>query len=176
MHIGITGHIKIEKACKKKYSGDGSEYDTECFNKVFSEIENFLLEYFNNDLASHTFYSGMARGVDEIFGLIAIKHNAPLVLVLPNSLKWHKNLKAADGNMRAQAVQYDYILEYKNLKDILEIKKNYNGASFWCGNFARNQALLDNTDIMFSYKRYDSGGTIHCISLCKKQNHKLIEI
>jgi len=67
-------------------------------------------------------------------------------------------------------------LEYKNLKDILEIKKNYNGASFWCGNFARNQALLDNTDIMFSYKIYDSGGTIHCISLCKKQNHKLIEI
>ena len=62
------------------------------------------------------------------------------------------------------------------IKDILEIKKNYNGASFWCGNFARNQALLDNTDIMFSYKIYDSGGTIHCISLCKKQNHKLIEI
>lgn len=68
--------------------------DIKCFNKAFSEIENFLLGYFSNDLASHTFYSNMARGVDEIFALIVIKHNVPLVFVLPNSLKWHKTEKS----------------------------------------------------------------------------------
>lgn len=33
----------------------------------------------------------MARGVDEIFALIAIKHNLPLIICVPNNLNWYKN-------------------------------------------------------------------------------------
>jgi len=168
MKIAITGHTNIEKT-KNVFNTDSEKYNQAVLMAIMDEIETFLFNYIkdkdiNNDI---TLISGMARGIDEIFALIAIKNNFNLILCIPNSIKWHKNRSYSRGS-RVQAIFYDKILRYKNITEIHEIKKDYKNNSFWCANMARNQAMVDLSDIVFSYKSYDSTGTDDCIKRAKE--------
>jgi hypothetical protein len=130
MKIAITGHVNIEKANGKKML-DYNKYDEEIFNKVYNEIKT-MMEKIIKDLSinkdSLTLISGMARGVDEIFTLYAIKNNFKLFASIPYSISWHK---ARDGS----AINYDEILNYaKKTAGFKEIQKGYKNisSSFFC--------------------------------------------
>lgn len=167
MKIAITGHTNIEKSLNLLLIADnGQKYNEDAFKKVFNYISEGLKKY-NNP----TIISGMARGVDEVFAFYAIKNNLPLILSVPNSIKWHKN-RNLSRNMRAQAVYYDKILDYDKL-EIYEIKKEYNGNTYPFANFARNQHMVDIADGIFSFKTYDSTGTDDCIKRAKQQQKYL---
>ena len=165
MRIAITGHTNIEKAVGKELKYEhGMFYDKEAFDLVYAEIEKNLLKFCEErgiKFKNLTFISGMARGVDEIFAIMAIRNGLPLILSVPGSVSWHKNRGLSHG-MRAQAVYYDKILSYENIVEIAEVKKHY-GKGFHFVNMARNQHMVDITDVLFSFKAYDSTGTDDCI-------------
>ena len=166
MRVAITGHTNIEKAVGKelKYE-NGQFYNKKAFDLVYNEIERNLHKFCEErgiKFNTLTFISGMARGIDEVFAILAIRNNLPLILSIPGSISWHKNRSLSRG-MRAQAVYYDKILSYENIVDIVEVKKTY-GLGFHFVNMARNQHMVDITDVLFSFKAYDSTGTDDCIS------------
>ncbi len=170
MILAITGHTNIEKAFDKplKYE-NGIKYDSEifelCYQTIFKNLSHYCeSNHINfNDL---TLISGMARGVDEVFAILAIRNDLPLIISVPQSIYWHKN-RPLSRDMKAQAVYYEKILSYKNLTKF-EIKKDYNNQSFHFVNFARNQHMVDIADVVFSFKAYDSTGTDDCIKRAKK--------
>jgi predicted Rossmann fold nucleotide-binding protein DprA/Smf involved in DNA uptake len=173
MILAITGHTNIEKAVglPLKYP-NGIKYDKKAFDIVYSKIETHLKNYcssHNIDFSSLTFVSGMARGIDEVFAILAIRNNLNLILSIPSSIQWHKN-REFSRNMRAQAIYYDRILSYQKLT-IFEIKKSYNNAYFV--NMARNQHMVDISDGVFSFKSYNSSGTDDCIRRAKKSDKYL---
>ncbi|QCT95034.1 hypothetical protein FE773_07470 [Caminibacter mediatlanticus TB-2] len=160
--IGATGHIDIEKALNiNPKKEDLSEYDENLLDNMYKKLDELL-----NGLKNITFISGMARGWDEIIALFAIKNNYNLILAIPNSVKWHKN---RIYKKRVQAIFYDRILEYKKAK-IYEINKIYNDKFYYYSYFARNQFIVDNSDIILTFYGYKSGGTLDCIKRAKKLN------
>lgn len=171
MKIAFTGHTNIEKANGKGLGQNGSLYNSEILKQVVDEItfvlSNWCLE---NGIPFNEVevICGMARGVDEVVASMAIQHNLKLILAIPNSIGWHKNRGLSRG-IRAQAVYYDYILEYNKL-EIHEIKKDY-GTGHPFANFARNQFMVDIADGVFSYKKYESTGTDHCIKAAEKRGN-----
>lgn len=180
MKIAFTGHTNIEKVCGIEYDNSNllkyeahSQYDMDSYTIIFNRIHQFLLEFsfrFNIDIKDIEVISGMARGIDEIAALVAINLNLKLILAIPNSVSWHKQRPPSRG-IRAQAIYYDYILNYSKL-EIVEIKKDYgNGHPF--ANFARNQYMVDIADKVASYKVYDSTGTDHCIKAAIKKGNYL---
>ncbi|MBE0468061.1 MAG: hypothetical protein IBX55_00835 [Methyloprofundus sp.] len=162
MIIAITGHADIELALgvDKRYP-EGEKYNREVFDRVYKDIEKGLSEYLGNQglsLNDATFVSGMARGVDEVFAIMAIRHNLPLILSIPNSVKWHKDRPLRKG-VRGQAVYYEKILSYDRIIEIYEINRLYNDIAYVYANFARNQHMIDISDTVFSYKVIPSPGT-----------------
>lgn len=158
--IGITGHCNIE-LIHNQNDDNTYIYNQFAFSKTFLEIEFFILNYIKemklNDIC---FVSGMARGVDEIFALIAIKHNFKLIICIPKELIWYKN-KIIE-NRKIQALNFDFILNYKNLIQIIESKDNLNLNNY--GYFlSRNSIIVEQSNIIFSYKKYESIGTNDCI-------------
>ncbi|SMC08405.1 DNA-processing protein DprA [Nitratiruptor tergarcus] len=162
MKIAITGHVNIEKANGKKLI-DYRKYDEEVFEKVYEEIALMMEKVFEdlhiekNDVV---LISGMARGVDEIFALYAMNNGLPLFAAIPHKIYWHKARKES-------AIRYDEILEYaKKSAGFQEISKNYKniGSSF----FARNQFMVDMADIVISYMKYNSPGTMDTIKRAKE--------
>lgn len=110
---------------------------------------------------------GMARGVDEIAGLVAMDLGLDIVCCVPHSVAWHKNRVATNKGI-VQALFYNRFLEYDKAF-WFEIKKTY--SSGWpFANFARNAFMVDLADKVISFKCYDSAGTDHCIKLAKKAN------
>jgi len=171
MKIAITGHTNIEKAVgmELKYP-NGIMYNKKAFDKVYENIEKGLQSFckqYGLELSELTLISGMARGVDEVFAIFAIRNKMKLILSIPGSIKWHKNRGLSRG-MRAQAVYYDKILEYWNLSSVHEVSKNYKEGNFHFVNMARNQQMVDIADGVFSYKSYDSTGTDDCINRAKQ--------
>ncbi len=171
MKIAFTGHTNIEKANGKEIAQNGTLYNPEILKQVVDEITFTLFNWCKEK--GINFYeleiiSGMARGVDEVVALMAIQHNLKLILAIPNSVSWHKN-RAPSRDVRAQAIYYDYILEYNKL-EINQIKKDY-GTGHPFANFARNQFMVDIADKVFSYKKYNSTGTDHCIKAAKKKGN-----
>ena len=165
--IALTGHTNIEKALDLKLIDDtGQKYNQAAFSEVFKMMSEKLSIYDKPVLVS-----GMARGADEVFAFYAIKHNLELILSIPNSITWHKNRGLSRG-LRAQAIFYDYILEYNKLT-IYEIKKDYNNNIYQFANFARNQHMVDISDGVFSFKSYESTGTNDCIKRAEEQNKYL---
>lgn len=110
---------------------------------------------------------GMARGVDEIAGIVAMDMGLEIICCVPHSIAWHKN-RVASNRGRVQALLYDRFLNY-NKAFWYEIRKTY--SSGWpFANFARNAFMVDLADKVISFKCYDSTGTDHCIKLAKKAN------
>lgn len=176
MKIAITGHTNIEKAVglELKYP-NGSNYDKNAFEIVYNEIESGLKLFCEKekiDFNSLILISGMARGVDEVFAIVAIRNNLELILSIPGSIHWHKN-RGLSRDMRAQAVYYDKILKYDKLIEKNEIGKNYNEETFYLVNLARNQHMVDIADGVFCFKSYDSTGTDDCIKRAKKKGNFL---
>ena len=176
-YLAITGHANIEKALDMKEL-DGKEYNIECFNKVKKEIENYINIYMEDkkikDIKDIVFISGMARGADEIFALIAKENNCDLILAVPNSLNWHMNRNIRANGGYAQALNYQEILDYVNNNknsNFFEIRKNYNGQIYKYANFARNDFMVLNADNIISYQRNRSPGTEHAIASSKKHGN-----
>jgi hypothetical protein len=141
---------------------DYNKYDEEIFNKVYNEIKT-MMEKIIKDLSinkdSLTLISGMARGVDEIFTLYAIKNNFKLFASIPYSLSWHK---ARNGS----AINYDEILNYaKKQQDSKKYKKVIK--IYQVLFFARNQYMVDMADMVISYLKYPSSRTFDTIKRAK---------
>ncbi|SMC10069.1 DNA-processing protein DprA [Nitratiruptor tergarcus] len=162
MKIAITGHVNIEKANGKKLI-DYRKYDEDIFNKVYGEIDSMMNRIFQDlsvDKNEVVLISGMARGVDEIFALYAMNNGLALFAAIPHKIYWHKARKES-------AIRYDEILEYaKKSAGYEEISKRYKniGSSF----FARNQYMVDMVDIVISYMKYNSSGTMDTIKRAKE--------
>lgn len=163
--LAFTGHRDIEKAY-----GINNEtletYDKESFDKCYNSFKKYILSYIENNKGKQVkIVIGMARGVDEIAGLVAINLKLSIILCIPGSLDWHKNRKDAK---RGQAIYYDNFLEYQD-KVIFEIKKKYSfGHKFV--NFARNCFMVDIATDVVSFKHFESSGTDHCIKYAQKEN------
>ena len=171
MKIAFTGHTNIEKANGKGLGQNGSLYNSEILKLVIDEVTFVLSNWCLENGVSFNeveVISGMARGLDEVVALMAIQNNLKLILAIPNSIGWHKNRGLSRG-VRAQAVHYDYILGYDKL-EIYEIKKDY-GTGHPFANFARNQFMVDIANGVFSYKKYESTGTDHCIKAAEKRGN-----
>lgn len=179
MKVAITGHTNIEKALGVELKHEnGQKYDSVVFEKVYNQIlENlkFFCKKEKINFKDLTLISGMARGVDEVFAILAIRNQLSLILSIPATIRWHKGRSLSRG-MRAQAVYYDRILAYENIVSIHEISKDYNDQQFPLVNLARNQHMVDIADGVFSYKAYDSTGTNDCISRAKKVNKYLVNL
>ena len=108
---------------------------------------------------------GMARGVDEIAGLVAMDMGLPIICCVPHSIAWHSGREPTNKGY-VQARYYQRFLNYPHAT-WYEIRKTYS-----CGwpfaNFARNAAMVDLANKVLSFKCYDSAGTDHCIKLAKK--------
>ena len=176
MNITITGHTNIEKAKGLELLTEhGTKYNKAAFDTVYEEILLALHRFCKTNkllFSDLTLISGMARGVDEIFAILAIRNNLNLVLSIPNSISWHKN-RSLSRNMRAQAIYYEKILAYSKIIKIHEISKYYNNQTFPFANFARNQNMVDIADAVFAYKMYDSTGTDDCIKRAIKKGNFL---
>jgi len=104
--------------------------------------------------------SGMARGVDAVVANIAMNNNLKLIISVPKSVEFHRNKVTDTPNIKIQA-DYDTILRYDNL-EICEVNDNLDQGNY--GYFlARNQYMVDTSDYVLSYKRYESTGTNDCI-------------
>lgn len=186
MIFAITGHANIEKALGfESVHPEGQQYNMDCYYLVYREIVDNLYGYCkDNNINFHdiTLVSGMARGVDEIFALIAIQYNLRLILSIPASVRWHKDRSLSRG-LRAQAIWYDYILKYPGIVKIIEVGKDYDRDNPGTGeyplvNLARNQNMVDISTGVFCYRvsDYDSTGTDDCIKRAKQQNKFLCNL
>lgn len=170
-HVAITGHANLEKALGfLLVEPQGQTYNMAAFDQAYFYLESGLdsfctLQGIPKD--SLCMISGMARGADEIAAAFAIRNHLPLILFIPNSIAWHKNRGLSRG-MRAQAIYYERILSYPNLARIDEVKKDYRGGDYRFANFARNQAMVDQADSVFSLQTYSSSGTDDCVRRAKR--------
>jgi len=160
--IAVTGHLNVEKANNDDLV-DFRKYNDDTFKKVYSEIEfvmNETLKKLSINKEDLILYSGMARGVDEIVALYAIDNNIKLFAAVPYTINWHKSRKES-------AIEYDKILEYaKKTAGYKEIKKGYKNTlnSY----FARNQYMVDESNIVISYLKYYSTGSMDTIKRAAK--------
>lgn len=110
---------------------------------------------------------GMARGLDEIAGIVAMDMDLELVCCVPHTIQWHSTRQPTNKGY-VQARYYNRFLNYPKAFWI-EVKKTY--SSGWpFANFARNALMVDIANKVISFKCYDSAGTDHCIKLAKKAN------
>lgn len=178
-YLAITGHANVEKANKLEYINDN--YDEELKQEIYNDIKitvKHIKEKYQISSNELVIISGMARGADEIFAEYAIKNNLDLILSIPHSVSWHQNRDKRSGNVRAQAVNYENILEYVKNKmkeenscsGIYEIKKDYKNANYKYANFARNDFMVDICDGIFSYYKDISHGTEHAINSAIRAN------
>ena len=174
MKIALTGHTNIEKFYNKKYIGE--KYDEYSYNEAYKEILFKLrksCKIKNIDFNSLILISGMARGADEIFADIAMNNNLKLILSVPHSTKWHKErIYKKDLNVKIAAIKYDEILKYKNIIDIIEVFDE-NAENNYSHFTKRNQNMVDISDFVISYKKYESIGTNDCIQRAKEVNKYL---
>ena len=171
--IGFTGSRNIEEQNDILLKNKGISYNDNAYNLVYKEIDiivkTIMLEN-NLNYNDLKIVSGMARGIDEIRAIYRMDRNIPLILSIPESILHHKNKKST--KIKTQAIKYNQILKYvKNdeRSKIFEIKDDYNGNKYKYANFARNQLIVDVSDIVVSYMKVHSNGTYDCIQRRKKQ-------
>ena len=168
--IAFTGHANIEKCWGYEIQGIGETYNQKAYEQVFNDIQKFIFNFCSKNGISFdnlTIVSGMARGVDEIAALVAIANRINLIASIPVSTYWHKNRELSRG-IKAQAIWYDYILNYPKIT----IRNVAKGEHKFV-NFARNADMIEISTYVASYKKYDSTGTDHCIREAKKRNKYL---
>lgn len=191
--LAFTGHTNIEKCYDEKQLPDGFSYNCsevngqgdDSANKLYRQIkkaiEIFIWQNTQNELQFVSIDKpmkpvqapkkipriivGMARGVDEIAGLVAMDMGLPIICCVPHSIAWHSGREPTNKGY-VQARYYQRFLNYPHAT-WYEIRKTYS-----CGwpfaNFARNAAMVDLANKVLSFKCYDSTGTDHCIKLAKK--------
>ena len=175
--LAFTGHTNIEKCYGEKQIPDGFSYNTNCIggigndsaNKLYTQIKKAIIKFIESCPVGKKIriIVGMARGVDEIAGIVAMDMGLDIVCCVPHSIMWHANRVPTNKGI-VQALFYDRFLKYDKAF-WFEIKKNY--SSGWpFANFARNAFMVDLADKVLSFKCYDSSGTDHCIKLAKKVN------
>lgn len=147
------------------------------------KVNGYVIEersYFDAIKAEQVFYAGdvipnkkvrvivgMARGVDEIAGIVAMDMGLDIVCCVPHTIQWHSTRPPTNKGY-VQARGYNRFLNYPK-SFWIEVKKTY--SSGWpFANFARNAAMVDLGNKVLSFKCYDSTGTDHCIKLAKKAN------
>ena len=172
-------------------NGQGEDSANKLYRQIKKAIMKFIdsnnktngctieeLSYFDGTKAERVFYPGdikpnkqirvivgMARGLDEIAGLVAMDMGLSIVCCVPHTIEWHKNREITNRG-RVQALFYERFQNYPNAL-WYQIKKTY--SSGWpFANFARNAAMVDLANKVLSFKCYDSAGTDHCIKLAKK--------
>ena len=163
--FGFTGHTNVEKALGvKPVANDLSQYEDGLLDWFFAEFDEFFeaLDVGNKEIV---FISGMARGWDEIVALYAMQKKYELILAIPNRVSWHMNRWS---KKRSQAIFYKKILEYEK-SNAVEVRKNYKNHQFSNGFFARNQYIVDHSDILIAFKGYESPGTNDCIKRAKEK-------
>lgn len=164
--LAFTGHTNIEKCYGIEQIPE--KYNPEAFESCYLDIKNYIVSYikkYQNEKI--IIVTGMARGVDEVAGLVAIDLNLPIICSVPHSVEWHKNRENTSKG-RVQAIFYDKFIEYPR-STWVEIKKSYSGGHQFA-NFARNCFMVDIAADVVSFKQYDSTGTDHCIKYAKKEN------
>lgn len=163
--LAFTGHTNIEKC----YGIDQipEVYNEEVYNSCYSDIKNYIDSYIKKyPNEKIIIITGMARGVDEVAGLVAIDLDLDIICSVPHSIVWHKNRENTSKG-RVQAISYDKFLEYHKASWV-EIKKSYSGGHQFA-NFARNCFMVDIATDVVSFKQYDSSGTDHCIKYAKTE-------
>ena len=180
MKIAFTGHTNIEKCCKsilinsgnttnlKDYDliNDGEVYNTKAWNMVYDHLEKFI-KMLIEKYGKISIISGGARGIDEIVANVALNLDLDLYLFIPGSDSWYLNREKSRG-IRAQSIDLYRLFNYKKCIKY-NIYKTYCNKTYKFVNFARNQAMVDNCHIMYSYKIYDSTGTDNAIKLASEQ-------
>lgn len=193
--LAFTGHTNIEKCYDEKQvpngfsyncnevNGQGDDSANKLYRQIKKAIELFIWQNTQNELQFVSIDKpmkpvqapkkipriivGMARGVDEIAGIVAMDMGLPIVCCVPHSIAWHSKREPTNKGM-VQALLYNRFLNYSNAT-WFEIKKSYSvGWPF--ANFARNAFMVDIADKVISFKCYDSTGTDHCIKYAKSLN------
>lgn len=163
--LAFTGHTNIEKCygieqIPEKYNQEAFE---SCYADIKNYIDSYIKKYPNEKIVIIT---GMARGVDEVAGLVAMDLCLEIICAVPHSIEWHKNRENTSKG-RVQAIYYNRFLQYQKAS-WCEIKKSYSGGHQFA-NFARNCFMVDIATDVVSFKQYDSSGTDHCIKYAKKE-------
>ena len=174
--LAFTGHTNIEKCYGEIQTPFGCSYNcviingqgNDSANKLYRQIKKTIEKFINsNPNLTPRVIIGMARGVDEIAGLVAMDMDLDIVCCVPHSINWHQ-FREPTNKGRVQAIFYDRFLNYPKALWI-EIKKTY--SSGWhFANFARNAFMVDFANKVISFKCYDSTGTDHCIKYAKNEN------
>ncbi len=163
--LAFTGHTNIEKCYGIEQIPE--KYNHEAFESCYADIKNYIdfyiKKYPNEKIIIIT---GVARGVDEVAGLVAMDLCLDIICSVPHSIDWHKNRENTSKG-RAQAIYYDKFLDYSKATWV-EIKKSYSGGHQFA-NFARNCFMVDIATDVVSFKQYNSSGTDHCIKYAKKE-------
>lgn len=153
MKIAITGHRP------NKLANDYT-LTSPLIAKIKKQILLILKEH-----KPDTLISGMALGIDTLFARIAIEQKIPLIAAIPcgnQSQFWGD--KAKD--------------EYKSiLKHRLTTAKYVSQLPFtnWCMQ-ARNQWMVDNSDILIAVWDGTPGGTANCVKYAQKVKRTIILI
>ena len=176
--LAFTGHTNIEKCYDELQTPFGCSYNCvmingigeDSANKAYRQIKKAIEKFIESNpsgIRKVRIIVGMARGVDEIAGLVAMDMELDIVCCVPHSISWHQNRQPTNKG-RVQALFYEKFLNYPKAF-WFEIKKTY--SSGWpFANFARNAFMVDLADKVLSFKCYDSAGTDHCIKYAKSQN------
>lgn len=178
--IGFTGSRDIEDQNNIELLNKGLTYNDKAYNLVYKEIDiavKYILLENNLTFKDIKIDSGMARGFDEVRALYRMDRKIPLILSVPESVIHHKN--KTSKKIKTQAIKYNQILKYvENNKEseIFEIKDEYNGDKYKYANFARNQNIVDNSNVIISYMKKHSNGTYDCIQRRKKKKIYLGDI
>lgn len=173
MIIGITGARNIEDHNNTELENKGIKYNQKIYDKVYKEIDimiKYILKEKDLKFSDLKFVSGMARGVDEIFADYAVDRNIPLILSIPDNVESHRRRKV--GKIKSQAIKYNNKLDYVNNSEnskINEIGKTYKNKTYSFSTFARNKNIVDESDIVISYKKKPSRGTQDTINYAKKK-------
>lgn len=163
--LAFTGHNNIEKCYGIEQNHE--IYNKEAYNNCYADIKNYIDSYIKKYLNEKIIIiTGMARGVDEVAGLVAMDFGLDVICSVPHSIDWHKNRENTSKG-RVQAIYYDKFLDY-NKATWVEIKKSYSGGHKFA-NFARNCFMVDIATDVVSFKQYDSTGTDHCIKYAKSE-------
>lgn len=163
--LAFTGHTNIEKCYNIEQIPEKYNHEVFCccYYDIKNYIDSYIKKYPNEKIIIIT---GMARGVDEVAGHIAIDLGLDIICAVPHSIEWHKNRENTSKG-RVQAIYYNRFLKYEKASWV-EIKKFYSGGHKFA-NFARNCFMVDIATDVVSFKQYDSTGTDHCIKYAKSE-------
>ena len=146
IRIAVTGHRP-----QKLY---GYNLRTAAWYNLGTAMRNFLLHGVSLGFSLHC-YSGMALGVDQVFGLVVLKlrsegYPVTLTAACPcrrMEVKWKDS--SVYNDILASADDIVYVHDGDFIPSCLE---------------KRNQYLLDNADVLLAAYAGGGGGTARCIS------------